>query len=67
MLRAMYLLPLLLWVVSAQKNKYGDEEFNVTTVGPDDETIDTLVAAIESAAATIEEAIAGTIQTFLIL
>ena len=64
MLRAMMtMLPLLLWTANVRSDdrfRQDENQFNLTTISPDDETIDSLIEAVDSAVDSLQNAIGGT-------
>ena len=64
MLRAiMTMLPLLLWTANVRSDdQFGqdDNQFNLTTISPDDETIDSLIEAVDSAVESLQNAVGAT-------
>ena len=64
MLRAMMtMLPLLLWTANVRSDdqfRQDESQFNLTTISPDDETIDSLIEAVDSAVDSLQNAIGVT-------
>ena len=59
----MTMLPLLLWTANVRSDdqfRQDENQFNLTTISPDDETIDSLIEAVDSAVDSLQNAIGGT-------
>ena len=56
----MTVLPLLLLPLMTDEAMGQGSEFNLTTIEPDDETIDTLIDAVDTAVTSLQNAAGGT-------
>ena len=56
----MTVLPLLLLPLMSGEARGQGSEFNLTTIEPDDETIDTLIDAVDTAVTSLQNAAGGT-------